>query len=198
MKAPKGGKIAVRDNCGQGGGFSVKVVHSLPGRLRLEITALRHRAELGRRLEALLPLKRGGIGSVQANTGTGRLLVYYAPDQITPADVGRKISDILSLPQAAVKQIRKARPAPLTEKGEAYELEKLPLRSQFALTTAATVLLITNQMSSAKRDKEGGTPAVRHILNSDTALTVLTGIPPLFRTALEHLLKKKNRSARNY
>gem|GEM_PF-47203 len=166
----------------------MKVVHSLPGRLRLEIAALRHRAELGRRLEALLPLKRG-IGSVQANTGTGRLLVYYAPDQITPADVGRKISDILSLPQAAVKQIRKARPAPLTEKGEAYELEKLPLRSQFALTTAATVLLITNQMSSAKRDKEG-TPAVRHILNSDTALTVLTGIP-LFRTALEHLLKKK-------
>ncbi len=169
----------------------MKVVHSLPGRLRLEITALRQRAELGRRLEALLPLKQG-IGSVQANSSTGRLLIHYAPDQITAADVGRKIRDILSLPQAVVEHLRQTRPAPLTGQGAAYELEKLSLRSQFGLTAAATILLITNQMSKGERDK-AQLPGARHVLNSDTALTVLTGIP-LFRTALEHLLKKKQLS----
>lgn len=170
------------------GGLSVKVVHTLPGRLRLEIKEMHRRPDLAERLEALLPLKMG-ISAAQANTATGRLLVYYAPDQITTTDIRRKITDILSLPQAIVENMKRPIKAPLTEEGEAYELEKLPLRSQLGLTAATTILLITNQLGGKKAAKDK-LPGARYILNSDTALTVFTGVP-LFRTALEHLFKKK-------
>jgi hypothetical protein len=60
----------------------IRVVHAIPGRVRLKIISLRDNPELAREIRARLAGLQG-IRRVEANPLTGSLLVLYDPEEIT-------------------------------------------------------------------------------------------------------------------
>ncbi len=167
----------------------MKVIHSLPGRLRIELPGLSNNPGLASLLEGSLTLAKGIIRA-RAGCSSGRLLVVYAPDILSQAQVKKQISKILAL--------EKCRPGPARKigrqnKGSAsemrpYELEHLPLARQFFLTAASGFLLLYVFLKpKMKIPKQGA--GVKELSNLETVLTILTGYP-IFKTALDHLWQK--------
>lgn len=80
-------------------GLRIKVLHRLPGRLRLEVPALRkvppERQEFARNLmdSVVLP---AGITSVEASFLTGSVLLRYDPDAMTERQVWLNIQGLVS------------------------------------------------------------------------------------------------------
>jgi Heavy metal associated domain 2 len=60
----------------------IRVVHAIPGRVRLKIIYLRDNPELAREIRARLAGVQG-IRRIEANPLTGSLLVLYDPEEIT-------------------------------------------------------------------------------------------------------------------
>jgi Ca2+-transporting ATPase len=162
----------------------VKVVHWLPGRVRLEVPEIFRRPEMAFRLEAVLLLQKGVV-KTEANPATGRFLIYYAPDQTSLQRLKAKIEKVINLPPENLRQNYKKQD---TRQLQAYELEKLPLTAQLGLTTLTGILLFfaLKRGGSMQRLRFG-----RDFLkDSNVVLTVLSGVP-LFRTALDHVLNRR-------
>jgi hypothetical protein len=77
----------------------IRVVHAIPGRVRLKIISLRDNPELAREIRARLAGLQG-IRRVEANPLTGSLLVLYDPEEITSLESLFTLSEALipSLP----------------------------------------------------------------------------------------------------
>ncbi len=165
----------------------MQVVHRLPGRLRLEIEEVYRRPRQALHLENTLLLKEG-VRKARANAETGRLLVHYTPGVISERSIHQEIKRILSLPAAAAEKLRPLKDRP-PEEVKAYELEKLPLASQFGLTAATGLLLFASYLRGEKPPPSASFNA-RNLLKANKAVTILLGIP-IFRTALDHVFKKK-------
>jgi Ca2+-transporting ATPase len=162
----------------------VKVVHWLPGRVRLEVPEIFRRPEMAFRLEAVLLLQKGVVNT-EANPATGRFLIYYAPDQTSLQRLKAKIEKVINLPPENLRQNYKKQD---TRQLQAYELEKLPLTAQLGLTALTGLLLLfaLKRGGSMQRPRFG-----RDFLkDSNVVLNVLSGAP-LFRAALDHALNKR-------
>ncbi|NLJ79454.1 MAG: cation-translocating P-type ATPase [Firmicutes bacterium] len=159
----------------------MKVIHTVPGRLRLEVENISGRPDIAVHLEKNMLLQEG-ISKSEANPVTGRILIHYAPNLVSPARIQQTAHEILSLPLKTDPRDR-----PIKEK-KTYELEKLPLGSQLGVTAAAGALLILTYF----RREEGGkrNPDGTRRIDPNAALTALLGLP-IFRTALDHLFQKK-------
>ena len=163
----------------------MKVVHWLPGRMRVEVSAVYQHAHKAQHLESSLALKKG-IASAKADASTGRMLVCYAPDQTDAPAILREIRGILSLPPEVASQLQSPPKSP--DADEAYELERLPLGEQLGFTLATGVLMALSHFR--KKNPQSAPADGSFIENTDTLLTVLSGVP-IFRTALDHFFRRK-------
>jgi len=162
----------------------LKVIHALPGRIRLELPTLQGNPGLAAFLEDRLGLTKG-IGSVRANPRSGRILIVYAPGRFTDA----KIKEILN---SALAVVPSARDTPVPDKSDVFELERLPLRRQAFFTAAAGILLLISLRPGPRAKTRAAGPT--GLFTLEAVATALTGYP-VFRTAFEHLLKKSRLSA---
>jgi Heavy metal associated domain 2 len=63
----------------------IKVVHAMPGRIRVKISRLKGNPVVAREIEAQLSDVQG-IQRVEVNLVTGSVLVFYDPEQMAPSD----------------------------------------------------------------------------------------------------------------
>lgn len=165
----------------------MKIVHALPGRLRLEFPELFRNPGLASLLEERLTLLKGII-QVQANYRTGRILVIYSPHRLTGIKIEELVRQSLSLPYSRPLPTRAAKKQKNEEELKAFELESLPIAQQVFFAGASGALLLYSSLKRKLRpDTHSGGGS--WVFAFDSAVTVLTGYP-VFRTALEHLLKK--------
>ncbi|MDA8442906.1 MAG: HAD-IC family P-type ATPase, partial [Peptococcaceae bacterium] len=81
----------------------MRVIHYLPGRLRVEISALRHDTALARCLQRELR-QVTGIGAVQVNQVSARILIEYFPSQVNCHTVQKYIEQCLVSVKLEFKQ----------------------------------------------------------------------------------------------
>jgi hypothetical protein len=74
----------------------IRVVHAIPGRVRLKIVSLRDNPELARALRERLSGVRG-IRRIEANPLTGSLLVRYDPEEMTSRESLFTLSETVTL-----------------------------------------------------------------------------------------------------
>ncbi|WPL17079.1 Copper-exporting P-type ATPase A [Thiorhodovibrio winogradskyi] len=75
----------------------IRVQHSLPGRLRLRISILRHNPLLGERLNAGLLTLDGGV-RVRINPACGALIVTWQPDRLRREEIEASLHALLGTP----------------------------------------------------------------------------------------------------
>lgn len=167
----------------------MKVIHFLPGRVRVELQGLNNNPVLASFLEGCLGQMRGIVHS-QASCASGRLLVVYAPDILSWVQVKEQIKKIVVMEKLQPVPARKKENRNKKDAGEMhlYELERLPLARQFFLTTMSGLFLAYVLFKPRMNSLGGGTGAKR-LLGLENALTIMSGYP-VFRTALDHLWKK--------
>jgi Heavy metal associated domain 2 len=86
----------------------IRVVHAIPGRLRLKIAQLRDNPELARELYERLSGRRG-IQRVEANALTGSVLVLYDAEEITSLESVLALAETLTplFPELDMQEIEK-------------------------------------------------------------------------------------------
>lgn len=165
----------------------MKVIHSLPGRLRIDAPEVYYQPVLAGQVTKNLACLKGFL-QVDANPRTGRVLIKYAPDQLSVSNVVHEVRTV-------VKALQSKKPLPWGDKRkkasnykkelEVFELESLPLGQQVLLTLFSGLLFsyVTVKGRSSKGSKD-----LKTLDQVNDFLTLLTGYP-IFRTALEHLFK---------
>jgi hypothetical protein len=68
----------------------IRVLHSLPGRVRFRIRALQYDDDFARELESKLPAVEG-ITEAWASPATGSLLIYYHPEAPVAVSLGKAL-----------------------------------------------------------------------------------------------------------
>ncbi|MHB1421437.1 MAG: P-type ATPase, partial [Bacillota bacterium] len=166
----------------------MKIIHSLPGRLRLEISPLYRNQNLAALLPERLILTRGMV-RIRANHHSGRILVEYSPDHWTEPQIREEVTRLLNLKDLVqTAQINKVSSHKVKKELAAYELESLPIIRQAFLTAFSGAMLVLSTIKERNRQLRGdNTP--KGIFNLGSAFTIVTGYP-IFRTAFEHLMKK--------
>lgn len=163
----------------------VKVIHSLPGRMRVEVPEIFRSPGRAFLFEENLVLAQG-IVSARANPSNGRVLVEYSPD-LTESAIKEQLIRVLTAAQDGKPALARRRDKGKKDR-DAFELESLPIAWQVLLTGGSCILLLYTIL---KRDSPPVAKASgkSRLMSMETALTVLSGYP-IFQTALDHLLKK--------
>ncbi len=87
----------------------IRIVHFLPGRVRLRVAALKGQPQLAQEIQAAfdgLP----GLTGIRTNTATGSVLITYDPHRILAEDGGERLRTVLQqqLPDLDVDQVIRA------------------------------------------------------------------------------------------
>lgn len=171
------------------GGTVLKVIHFLPGRVRVELQGLNNNPVLASFLEGCLGQMRGIVHS-QASFVSGRLLVVYAPDILSWVQVKEQIKKIMAIKKLQPVPAKKKEKGNKKDDGEMhlYELERLPLARQFFMTVVSGLFLVYVLFKPGMNFPRKGAGANR-LLGFENVLTIMSGYP-IFRTAFDHLWKK--------
>ncbi|MHB1125474.1 MAG: P-type ATPase [Bacillota bacterium] len=166
----------------------MKTIHTLPGRLRLELFQLYRNENLAALMQEQLALNEGMV-KIRANHHSGRILVEYSPNRWTDDLIMGEINRILPVLQDKPGEVSilKANRAGKRDL-RAFELESLPIVSQAVLTAFSGAMLVYTSFQERTRQFNGERKP-KGVFNIDSAVTILTSYP-ILRTAFEHLLKK--------
>ncbi len=165
--------------------MSVKVVHSLPGRIRIDLPELKKNPSLSAvitRVTKQLP----GIREVHANPLTGRVMVVYAQDRLAPGVLLKFLNKITSRtkgkePRGLREEERVAR--------KPIEPEDLPIRRQWLNVALGGGVLA---YLGLKHSLYGRTALAQnaHIFNVAAVTAIISGYPVL-RSGFQGLAKGK-------
>lgn len=163
----------------------MKIVHQLPGRVRLELCELYHNEALASQLEQNLTSK-AGIRTLQINTRSSRILINYSPQTLSLESLFKLISRTTAEYKAAGRTVPAVKVPVSTNAHQVFELESLPIVRQLLWTVAAGALFLYVNFKHRSQVKAKGSST---IISLDNALTVLSGYP-ILKTASDHLLRK--------
>lgn len=87
----------------------IRIVHFLPGRVRLRVAALKGRPQLAQEIGAAFDGVPGLTG-ISCNTTTGSVLITYDPRRILAEDGGQRLRAVLreQLPDLDAEQVIRA------------------------------------------------------------------------------------------
>jgi len=95
-------------------GRSIRIRHSMPGRVRLLVKPLRHNPALAARLENRMG-ELPGVLLVRVNVRGGSLVVRYAPDRVGEADIAREAHGAAGTPDPTPISARQGGKPPLCD-----------------------------------------------------------------------------------
>lgn len=153
----------------------IRIIHRLPGRVRLEVSGLRGDVQLAAKLLAAI---KGltGVYQAQANPRTDRILIFYN-EQIV------KLNEIIGV----IQKIRRISPSNCVPRQiqRPQEPEDLPIRRQMLNVALGGGVLA---YLGLKHWLVGRTPLAKHphIFNLAAATTIVSGYP-VFRSGLQGL-----------
>ena len=157
----------------------IRIVHHLPGRMRLYIGEIRFRPERAAHTAALLRVQEG-IKECTANAKTGTVLLHYEQNRISEQSIVamvRKLS-LRPRPETAPEQ-QSGRRVP-------FQLEDLSIIAQAALVAAGGIMLLV-QFAVYLLKRKGLSMQLAVWTNLITLLTAL----PILRSGLEGLVLQR-------
>lgn len=168
----------------------VEIVHSLPGRIRVKVKGLQDNKKLARSIERTFRINRE-VGRIKANSLTGKALIIFDPHSVSEKELLQEFARSLKY---ICEKIRSAK-EPIVKPGEQsreiklYELEDLPLRTQYTQVIGTGIVLLFLVLKRLLWGKAAGAgSALVHTVAGLT--TIITGYP-ILRSGVDHLLVKK-------
>lgn len=171
----------------------IKVVNSLPGRMRVRIKGLRGNWYFAEAIESTLK-KNEKIFGIKANPQTGKALILFDSRQVSINSFYQEIVESVDnmISTAVSTKNRKFHGKSLDRKHKntkVFEPEDLPIQSQISKVTLSGGLLLA---LTAKRIFFGKSSMARSaLINNLAAVTTIATGYPIFRSGLENLIKRR-------
>lgn len=157
----------------------IRVVHHLPGRMRLYIEEIRFRPERAAHIAALIRVQKG-IKECTANAKTGTILLYYEQSSVSEQFI------LVMVRKFSLQPRLETVPAQQTGRRKPFQLEDLSIFTQAALVAAGGLMLLTQfAFYLAKRR---GLPLQLAVWTN--LITLLTALP-ILRSGLEGLVLQR-------
>lgn len=156
--------------------YMLQIVHKLPGRIRIYLSAIKFNPQAGAQLEAILKAAEG-IQKTSANPRTGRILIHYDSAAVSEQTLVRLINSFAGEYTIGGPIQKKGR-----TKQKPFELENMSIPAQIALVILGGLGLLYHLIHHIRRR---GPLSI--LLERQLSLLTLVTAVPILRSGLESL-----------
>lgn len=167
----------------------VKIVNSLPGRLRVRISGLRNNRKLAKAIERTFRINPQ-IGEIKVNPDTGKALIIFDPNLVSGKKLFGELTRSINYICEKIFLIKEnGKQKEETGEIKVYEPEDLPLKTQFVQVIGTGLVLLGLVLKRFLWGKS--IKANSSFVHTVAAVTTIVTGYPILRSGVDHLFIKR-------